>query len=63
VSAAERSVDGKRVRKFDIDEVARIADVFGVTIDELLMPPAPCPQCDGDPPPGFTCNTCGRSGP
>jgi hypothetical protein len=32
VSAAERSWDGKRVRKFDADEIVAIATVLGVPV-------------------------------
>jgi transcriptional regulator with XRE-family HTH domain len=39
VSAAERSWDGKRVRKFDGDEIADIAAVLGVPIAALFLPP------------------------
>jgi transcriptional regulator with XRE-family HTH domain len=39
VSAAERSWDGKRVRKFDGDEIAAIASVLGVPITALFLPP------------------------
>ena len=40
-SAAERSVDRKRVRKFDADELAAIAAGLGVSIVALLLPPDP----------------------
>lgn len=40
VSAAERSWDGRRVRKFDADEIADLAAVFGVPIPALFLPPA-----------------------
>jgi transcriptional regulator with XRE-family HTH domain len=40
VSAAERSWDGKRVRKFDADELPRIAAALGVPLIALLLPPA-----------------------
>jgi transcriptional regulator with XRE-family HTH domain len=40
VSAAERSWDGKRVRKFDADEVVSIALALGVPVIALLLPPA-----------------------
>jgi transcriptional regulator with XRE-family HTH domain len=40
VSAAERSWDGKRVRKFDADEVVNIALALGVPVIALLLPPA-----------------------
>jgi transcriptional regulator with XRE-family HTH domain len=40
VSAAERSWDGKRVRKFDADEIVAIATALGVPVPALLLPPA-----------------------
>lgn len=39
VSAAERSWDGKRVRKFDADELVAIARAIGVPVPALLLPP------------------------
>jgi transcriptional regulator with XRE-family HTH domain len=39
VSAAERSWDGKRVRKFDADELFALAYVLGVPVGALLLPP------------------------
>src|SRR6516225_7844627 len=39
VSAAERSWDGKRVRKFDADEILRIALVFKLPVAALFLPP------------------------
>jgi hypothetical protein len=39
VSAAERSWDGKRVRKFDADEILRISQMFGIPIAALFLPP------------------------
>lgn len=39
VSAAERSWDGKRVRKFDADELVGIARALGVPVPALLLPP------------------------
>ena len=61
VSAAERSVTGTRVKKFDMDEAVRIAGVFGVGVEELLKPVPLCEQCRNQPPEGYTCNVCGRS--
>lgn len=43
VSAAERSWDGKRVRKFDADEITAIAEVLDVPVAALFLPP-PCAQ-------------------
>jgi uncharacterized protein YegP (UPF0339 family)/transcriptional regulator with XRE-family HTH domain len=39
VSAAERSWDGKRIRKFDADEITRIAAVLGIPPVALFLPP------------------------
>jgi cell division septum initiation protein DivIVA len=39
VSAAERSWDGKRVKKFDADEIVLIAAVLGVPLAALFLPP------------------------
>lgn len=39
VSAAERSWEGKRVRKFDADELVQIAAALGVPVLALLLPP------------------------
>ncbi len=39
VSAAERSWDGKRVRKFDADELVAIARALGVPVPALFLPP------------------------
>jgi cell division septum initiation protein DivIVA len=39
VSAAERSWDGKRVKKFDADELVLIAGVLGVPLAALFLPP------------------------
>lgn len=39
VSAAERSWEGTRIRKFDADEVVKIADALGVPLIALFLPP------------------------
>jgi transcriptional regulator with XRE-family HTH domain len=39
VSAAERSWDGRRVRKFDADEIFRIARVLRLPVAALFLPP------------------------
>ena len=39
VSAAERSWDGKRIKKFDADEIVQIAAVLGVPLAALFLPP------------------------
>jgi transcriptional regulator with XRE-family HTH domain len=40
VSAAERSWDGKRISKFDADELVSIALALGIPVIALLLPPA-----------------------
>ena len=37
--SAERSWDGRRVRKFDADELVMIAEVLGVPVPGLFLPP------------------------
>jgi hypothetical protein len=39
VSAAERSWDSKRIKKFDADEIVQIAYVLGVPLNALFLPP------------------------
>jgi uncharacterized protein YegP (UPF0339 family)/transcriptional regulator with XRE-family HTH domain len=39
VSAAERSWDGKRIRKFDADELVAIARVLEIPVPALFLPP------------------------
>jgi transcriptional regulator with XRE-family HTH domain len=40
-SAAERSVEGKRVRKFDADEVLAFAEGFGLPVAWFFLPADP----------------------
>lgn len=40
-SAAERSVDGNRVRNFDADEVVAFSKAFGLPVTWFFMPPPP----------------------
>jgi hypothetical protein len=40
-SAAERSVDGNRVRKFDGDEIVAFSKAFGLPVTWFFMPPPP----------------------
>jgi hypothetical protein len=39
VSAAERSWDSKRVKKFDADEITQIAAVLGLPVTAMFLPP------------------------
>ena len=55
VCAAEGRRDGRQ-RGFTPDEVERLADIFGVSAGQLTTH---CANCDGHPPAGFTCLTCG----
>jgi transcriptional regulator with XRE-family HTH domain len=38
-----------------------IAGVLGTALAELLADPE-CARCDGEPPAGFSCRDCGRTG-
>jgi transcriptional regulator with XRE-family HTH domain len=40
-SAAERSVDGRRIRHFDADEIDAFARAFGVPPGWFFLPPLP----------------------
>lgn len=40
-----------------IDDVVSLAAALGVTVQELITPPA-CTACMDRPPRGFTCRTC-----
>lgn len=58
VCAAEgRRAD--RQRGFTLDEVQRLADIFGLQAWHLMTR---CANCGGHPPQGFTCESCGAQG-
>lgn len=48
-----------RVRSMSVDFASHAARALGLTLIELLTEPAVCKSCKGEPPAGFTCNTCG----
>jgi transcriptional regulator with XRE-family HTH domain len=50
-------------RRVDVDELAAIAQVFGVTNPWDLVSTPDCKICSNAPPAGFRCVTCDRSGP
>jgi hypothetical protein len=58
VCAAEGRRDGRQ-RSFTTDEVQRLAGIFGVKPWQLTTR---CANCEGHPPPGFACLTCGAEG-
>jgi hypothetical protein len=47
---------GRRQRGFTGAEVRRLADIFGVSPQQLTTQ---CANCGGHPPAGFACLTCG----
>ena len=53
--AAEGHRDGRQ-RSFTPDEVRRLAGIFGVKPWQLTTR---CANCEGHPPAGFACLTCG----
>ena len=55
VCAAEGHRDGRQ-RGFTAKEVAQLAAIFGVPLPQLTTR---CANCDGHPPAGFACLTCG----
>ena len=50
---------GGRQRRFTTDEVDRLADIFDIPIWQLT---ARCVNCEGHPPAGFSCLSCGAFG-
>ena len=48
-------------RRVDVDDLAALAAVFGLGVEELLRPPTDCETCHGAPPPGFMCLECETS--
>ena len=47
---------GGRQRGFTLEEVQRLAGIFGLEPWQLMNR---CANCDGHPPRGFTCDSCG----
>ena len=50
---------GGRQRGFTPDEVQRLASIFSLEPWQLTTR---CASCDGHPPPGLSCESCGASG-
>lgn len=48
-------------RHVDADDLVALATVYGLSVDELLRPPADCGTCHGAPPAGFMCLECETS--
>lgn len=42
-----------------VDFLVLASQVLGTTAAAILSGPVACPGCKGEPPAGFTCNTCG----
>jgi transcriptional regulator with XRE-family HTH domain len=49
-------------RRIDVDDLAALAAVLRVTIEDLGVATPACPTCDGRPPGGFSCLSCGVEG-
>ncbi len=50
---------GRRQRGFTAGEIERLAGIFGVPASHLTTQ---CANCEGNPPAGFACLTCGARG-
>jgi len=66
--ARKAGINGKNLGGYERGEnepgvfkAAGLAAALGVSLDALLAPPS-CWVCDGTPPAGMTCNTCGTGG-
>lgn len=59
---AERTGGQRKPRVLGINDVVALARAFGVSVDDMIAQPGPCLTCDGTPPRGFTCQSCGAKG-
>lgn len=58
-SVIANAESGRRA-EISVDHLAAAANALGIDAVTLLRAVvAPCPNCQGAPPIGFTCNTCG----
>ena len=53
---------GSRTRHIDVDELSVLANIFGIADPWSLTKTPECGTCNGAPPVGFKCNTCGLGG-
>jgi transcriptional regulator with XRE-family HTH domain len=54
------NLESGRRAEVSVDHLVIAARALGIDAAILLREiTAPCPRCDGTPPEGFTCNTCG----
>jgi transcriptional regulator with XRE-family HTH domain len=53
------NMEGGRVATVSVDFLDAAARALGTDLVALLTQPVACPKCQGTPPAGFTCNTCG----
>lgn len=54
--------EGGRRTTVPVDFLVLAAKALGTTAVAILTEPVRCPSCKGEPPAGFTCNTCGTAG-
>lgn len=47
-------------RRITVDDLAAMLEIFNVSFEEMVKP-ASCSLCFDTPPPGFTCNSCGKT--
>ncbi|MBE4735774.1 hypothetical protein [Streptomyces caniscabiei] len=57
--SAGEQVGKARQRGWTANDIAALAELFGVPVGDLFEPQPPCRACDGKPPAGFACLTCG----
>lgn len=54
------NLESGRRSEISVDHLVIAARALGIDAASLLREiAAPCPRCEGSPPEGFTCNTCG----
>ncbi|WP_078612098.1 MULTISPECIES: helix-turn-helix domain-containing protein [Streptomyces] len=49
----------KGERRVDVDDLLVLAEALQVPYAQLIEPPPPCTSCQGAPPIGFSCLSCG----
>jgi len=60
--SAGEQVGRPRQRQWTANDIAGLAALFEVPVGDLFESQPPCRACGGEPPAGFTCNTCGTGG-
>ena len=58
---SEAAAGRRKPRIISVNDVVALAGVFGVPVTDLISM-SRCPVCEGAPPRGLSCRTCGAEG-